>query len=261
VRTYGTLWLAAALVFSAASCRRGGERGGETAAPAREYTPPPVEYVVGKMEVDDDGAEPSVRMAIAVDPATPARDIERLLTYFDRERYDEFDIVWVDVYFDFAKARSPEADAQALVATLRVNRPGFRELKLSDDLLEPRGAAGGQPEVTTQTEETLYLGRRGRMFDSTKQAQTLVDLMEDKPGHALYRVVWQSPGNTELTYSVEQNMLVRVRTGISRETWAEMSYEDLKRATRGAGFGGKGRHGANYVYLRESGEEAGDGGE
>lgn len=260
-RSGAIFWLAAAAFLLGAGCRRGGEEAAGTAAPEREYTPPPVEYVVGRMEVDDAAAEPSVRMAIAVDPSTSAKDIERLLTYFDRDRYDKFDIVWVDVYFDVAKARSPEADAQALVATLRVNRPGFREVKLSDDLLEPGGAAGGQPEVTTQTEETLYLGRRGRMFDSTKQAQTLVDLMEDKPGRALYRVVWQGPGNTELTYSVGQTMLVRVRTGVSRETWSEMSYEDLKRATRGAGFGGKGRWGAAYVYIRESGEEAEGGGE
>ncbi len=252
------LW-AAVLVFAAA-CRRGDEAA-ETAAPAEGYTPPPVEYVVGKMDVNDDAAEPSVRMNVAVDPSTPAKDIERLLNYFDKERYDEYDIVWVNVYFDVAKARSPEADTLALVATLRVNRPGFRELKLSDDLLDPEGTPGGRPEVTTQTEETLYLGSRGRMFDSGRQAQTLVDLMEDKPGHALYRVVWQSPGNTELTYSVEQEMLVRVRSGVSRETWAEMSYEDLKRAARGAGFGGKRRHGANYVHVRESAGEAEGGGE
>jgi hypothetical protein len=260
-RSRPIFWLAAAALLLGAGCRGGGEKGPGTAAPEREYTPPPVEYVVGRMDVDEDAAEPSVRMAVAVDPSTSAKDIERLLNYFDRDRYDEYDIVWVDVYFDVAKARSPEADAQALVATLRVNRPGFRELKLSDDLLEPEEAAGGRPEVTSQTEETLYLGRRGRMFDSTKQAQTLVNLMEDKPGHALYRVVWQGPDNTELTYSVEQTMLVRLRTGVSRETWSEMTYEDLKRATRGAGFGGKGRWGAAYVYIRESGEEAGAGGE
>ncbi|MEE9455921.1 MAG: hypothetical protein V3W11_02080 [bacterium] len=251
--------VAAVLIFTAA-CRRGDE-GAENAAPAEGYTPPPVEYVVGKMDVADDAAEPSVRMNIAVDPSTPAKDIERLLNYFDKERYDEYDIVWVNVYFDVVKARSPEADTLALVATLRVNRPGFRELKLSDDLLDPEGALGGRPEVTTQTEETLYLGRRGRMFDSGKQAQTLVDLMEDKPGHALYRVVWQGPGNAELTYSVGQEMLVRVRNGVSRETWAEMSYEGLERAARGAGFGGKRRHGANYVYVRETADEAEGGGE
>ena len=254
------MWLAAAVLIFTAACRRGDE-GAESAAPAEGYTPPPVEYVVGKMDVDDAAAEPSVRMNIAVDPSTPAKDIERLLNYFDKERYDEYDIVWVNVYFDVAKARSPEADTLALVATLRVNRPGFRELKLSEDLLDPEGALGGRPEVTTQTEETLYLGRRGRMFDSGKQAQTLVDLMEDKPGHALYRVVWQSPGNAQLTYSVEQEMLVRVRTGVSRETWAEMSYEDLERAARGAGFGGKRRHGVNYVYVRETADEAEGGGE
>ncbi|HUV86581.1 MAG TPA: hypothetical protein VMX79_05655 [bacterium] len=261
MRRRTVIWLAAAVLISTAACRRGGEEGAGSAAPAEGYTPPPVEYVVGRMNVDDEAAEPSVRMNIAVDPSTPTKDIERLLNYFDRERYDGYDVVWVDVYFDAAKARSPEADTLALVATLRVNRPGFRELKLSEDLLEPEGTTGGRPEVTTQTEETLYLGRRGRMFGSNKQAQTLVDLMEDKPGYAIYRVVWQSPGNTELTYSVEQEMLVRVRSGVSRETWTEMSYEGVKRAARGAGFGGKRRHGANYVYIREAGGEAGRGGE
>lgn len=246
---------AAAAVFLTAGCRGGGKEVAESAAPPEGYTPPPVEYVVGKMEVDDAAAEPSVRVNVAVDPSTPAKDIERLLNYFDKDKYDGYDIVWVNVYFDVAKARSPEADAQALVATLRVNRPGFREIKVSDDLMGPAELAGGQPEVTSQTEETLYLGRRGRMFDSSKQAQTLADLIEDKPGHAIYRVVWQSPGNAELTYSVEQRMLVRVKTGVSRETWAEMSYEDIKSAARGAGFGGKRRHGANYVYIREGEEE------
>jgi hypothetical protein len=260
MRRYAIILPAAAVLIAAAACRPG-EEAAETAAPAEEYTPPPVEYVVGRMDVNDDAAEPSVRMNIAVDPSTPAKDIERLLNYFDKDRYDEYDVVWVDVYFDAAKARSPEADALALVATLRVNRPGFRELKLSDDLLQPEGALGGQPEVTTQTEETMYLGRRGRMFDSTKQAQTLVDLMGDKPGHSLYRIVWQSPGNTELTYGVEQEMLVRVRTGVSRETWTEMSFEGLERAARGAGFGGKSRHGANYVHIRETADEAEGGGE
>jgi hypothetical protein len=234
---------------------RGGD--GETAAAPTSYTPPPVEYVVGKMDIDDDAAEPSVRMNVAVDPATTRKDIERLLNYFDKEKYDEYDIVWVDVYFDVAQARSPEADATALVATLRVNRPGFRELKVADELADGGETPGVRPEVTSQTEETLYLGRRGRMFDSGKQAQALVDFMEDKPGYAIYRIVWQSPGNTELTYSVEQELLVRVKTDVSRETWSEMSYEDIKRAARGSGFGGKRRHGANYTFVRESGEEAG----
>jgi hypothetical protein len=227
----------------------------ETAAVPSEYTPPPVEYVVGKMDVDDAAAEPSIRMNVAVDPATSAADIERLLNYFDKDRYDEYDIVWVNVYFDVAKARSPQVDSTALVATLRVNRPGYRELDLSEDLASPEELLGGRPEVTSQTEETLYLGARGRMFDSSKQAQTLLNMMEEKPGHALYRIVWQSPDNTELTYSVEQEMLARVKSGVSRETWAEMSFEDIERAARGSGFGGKRRHGANYAYVRETGEE------
>jgi hypothetical protein len=249
-----TFAVAAAAAVVAAGCRGG--REAESAAPPAEYTPPPVEYVVGKMTVDAAAAEPSVRMSVAVDPSTTREDIERLLNYFDKERYGEYDIVWIDVYFDAAKARSPEADASALVATLRVNRPGFRELKVSDDLTDAGEMTAGEPEVISQTEETAYLGRRGRMFDSSKQAQALVDLMEDKPGYALYRLVWQSPGNTELTYSVEQKMLARVKAGVSRETWSELSFEDIKRAARGSGFGGKRRHGANYSYVRESGEEA-----
>jgi len=249
------LSIAAAAAVATVACRAG-KGDGETAAVPTTYTPPPVEYVVGKMDVDDDAAEPSVRMNVAVDPSTTRKDIERLLNYFDKEKYEDYDIVWVDVYFDVARARSPEADASALVATLRVNRPGFRELKVADELAGEGEMPGVQPEVTSQTEETLYLGRRGRMFDSGKQAQALADFMEDKPGYAIYRIVWQSPGNTELTYSVEQELLVRVKTDVSRETWSEMSYEDVKRAARGSGFGGKRRHGANYTFVRESGEEA-----
>ena len=255
VKTRVFLGLAAAAAVVTAGCRGGGGDG-ETAAAPQTYTPPPVEYVVGKMDVDDEAAEPSVRMNVAVDPATTRKDIERLLNYFDKEKYDEYDIVWINEYFDVARARSPEVDSSALVATLRVNRPGFRELKVSDELADAGEISGGQPEVTSQTEETLYLGRRGRMFDSSKQAQALADLMEDKPGYAIYRIVWQSPGNTELTYSVEQRMMARVKTGVSRETWSDMSFEDIKRAARGSGFGGKRRHGANYSFVRESGEEA-----
>jgi hypothetical protein len=261
VKAGKALLIGTACLVALAGCRRGEEGGAESAASGGGYTPPPVEYVVGKMDVDDDVAEPSVRMNIAVDPSTSARDVKRLLDYFNKDRYDDYDIVWVNVYFDVAKARSPEVDTDALVATLRVNRPGFREVKISEDLLGVREPLGGQPEVTSQSEETLYLGRRGRMFDSGKQAQVLVDLMEEKPGHAIYRVVWQGPDNTELTYSVEQKMLVRVRTGVSRETWADMSHEDLKRATRGAGFGGRRRHGANYTYVPEVGKEAGPAGD
>ncbi len=246
-----------ACLVALAGCRRGEGGGAESAAPGEGYTPPPVEYVVGKMDVDDDAAEPSVRMNIAVDPSTQAKDVKRLLDYFDKDRYGDYDIIWVNVYFDVAKARSPEVDTDALVATLRVNRPRFREMEISEDLLGVDETFGGQPEVTSQTEEVLYLGRRGRMFDSGRQAQVLVDLMVEKPGHAIYRVTWQSPDNTELTYSVEQKMLVRVRTGVSRETWADMSYEGLRRAARGAGFGGKRRHGADYTYVPEVGEEAG----
>jgi hypothetical protein len=218
------------------------------------YKAPPVPYVVGKMETADDAAEPSVKLNVAVDPATSTRDLERLLNYFDKERYAHYDLVWVNVYFDVAKARSPDVNADALVASLRVNRPAFRELKVSDELGAPEGL-GDQPEVTTPTEEVLYLGNRGRMFDSTRQAQALLDLMEGKPGHALYRVVWKGPGDMELSYSVAQKMLVRVRTGVSRETWAGMTVDGVKRAARGAGFGGKGRHGGDYSYILETGKE------
>ncbi len=247
--------LAASVVIVAVGCHDGNNKGGETTASAAVNMPPPVPYVVGKADFDDDAAEPSVRLRIAVAPATAVKDIERLLNYFEKERYADYDIVWVDVYFDVGKARSPEVDPRAVVATLRVNRPGFRELKVSDDLAAPEVRPGGQPEVTSETEEVLYLGRRGRMFDSTKQAQVLLDLMAEKPGHAIYRVVWQGPMNAELSYSVEQKMLVRARTGVSRETWADISFDELARAARGAGFGGRRRHGGNYTYMRESGQE------
>jgi len=247
-----------ALVLLAGACRKDGGKTPTAEAGAAAYKPPPVAYVIGRLDVADDAAEPSVHLNVVVDPATSARDIERLLNYFDKERYASYDIVWVNVFFDVAKARSLDVNPDALVATLRVNRPGYRELKLSEDLLGETAAlaAGEQPEVTTRTEETLYLGRRGRMFDSTKQAQALLDLMTDKPGHPLYRIVWQGPGEMELSYSVEQKMLVRVRTGVSRETWSGLSVEDIKRAARGAGFGGRQRHGGDYTYSAEAGTGA-----
>jgi len=245
--------------LAAGGCREKGKppAGGKAAGP-EGYKPPPVPYVVGKLEVDDEAAEPSVHVNVAVDAATSPRDIERLLNYFDKERYANYDIVWVNVYFDVGKANSPDVNADALVASLRVNRPGFREIKVSEDLGgEPAGTGlvGDQPEVTTQTEETMYLGSRGRMFDSTKQAQTLLDFMEDKPGHALYKITWKCPDDMELSYSVTQTMLVRVRAGFSRETWNNMTVEQIKRAARGAGFGGRQRHGGDYSYISEQGKE------
>ncbi len=241
-------------VFGA--CRGGKKVVGKGAPTAEGYRPPPVAYVVGKTDVDKEAAEPSMRMSVAVDPATPTKDIERLLNYFDKERYAGFDIVWVDVYFDVAKAQSPDTNVDALVATLRVNRPGFRELKISDEMTESGPPEGGQPEVTSETEETVYLGARGRMFDSARQAQTLVDLMEEKPGHSVYRVLWQAPEECELTYSVNQKMLVRVRRGVARETWGDMTLEELKRAARGSGFGGPRRHGGGYSYNPATTAEA-----
>jgi hypothetical protein len=249
--------LAAALAAGGCKEKKKTPASGKAATP-EGYKPPPVPYVVGKLEVDDEAAEPYVHVNVAVDAATSARDVERLLNYFDKERYANYDIVWVNVYFDVGKANSPDVNADALVASLRVNRPGFRELKISDDLggdLAGTGLVGDQPEVTTQTEETMYLGSRGRMFDSTKQAQTLLDFMEDKPGHALYKITWKCPDDMELSYSVTQKMLVRVRAGFSRETWNNMTVESIKRAARGAGFGGRQRHGGDYSYIVESGKE------
>jgi hypothetical protein len=107
------LLIGTACLVALAGCRRGEEGGVESAAPGGGYTPPPVEYVVGKMDVDEGAAEPSVRMNIAVDPSTPAKDVERLLNYFDKDRYDDYDIVWVNVYFDVAKARSPQVETDA----------------------------------------------------------------------------------------------------------------------------------------------------
>jgi len=244
------------LVAAAAlnACNSGPKRSAGTVAPG-EYRPPPIPYVVGKAEVDADAAEPSAKLNVAVDPATSAKDIERLLNYFDKERYADFDIVWVNVYFDAAAARSPDMNAAALVATLRVNRPAFRELRILEEAAE--SAAGGQPEVTSQTEEVLYLGRRGRMFDSAKQARALLDLMGEKPGHALYRIVWQAPDDMELSYSVTQKMLVRIRRGAYREVWSDMTVEELTRAARGAGFGGKRRRGGGYSFIPETGAPGG----
>jgi len=249
------LVLGAALCAAVISCHGGKEKKAGEKAPTAAYKPSPVPYVVGKLEVEREAAEPSVHLSVAVDAATSPRDIERLLNYFDKERYADFDIVWVDVYFDAAAAQTPGANAESRVATLRVNRPGFRELKLSDDLAEGE-LAGAQPEVTSQTEETMYLGQRGRMFDSAKQAQAMLNMMEDKPGHAVYRIVWQAPDEMELTYSVGQKMLVRVRSGVSRETWNDMTVDDLNRAARGAGFGGRRRRGGGYNYLTETGASA-----
>lgn len=243
--------LAAVVACVVAACARKGEKVTPAAtAGATAFGPPPVAYVVGKAEVTAEGPEPTAKLNIAVDSTTSGKDIERLLNYFDKERYADYDIVWVNVYFDAAAARSPDVNAAALVATLRVNRPAFREIRFYNEMAET--AADVEPVVTSATEEVLYLGRRGRMFDSAKQAQALLDLMEEKPGHAIYRIVWQAPEDMELSYSVAQRMLVRIKRGAYREVWSDMTVEELKRAARGAGFGGKRRHGGGYSFVPET---------
>ena len=106
------------------------------------------------------------------------------------------------------------------------------------------------PEVTLNTEEVVFLGYKGRMFDSPKQARALLDLMEEKPGRAIYKVTWESPDKCELSYSVEQMLLARTIGGVSREAWSGMTVADIRGASRGMGFGGKQRHGTNYSYTR-----------
>lgn len=221
------------------------------------YKPPPVEYVVGAVEVDEEAKEPSVTLRIAVAPGTPKKDIKRLFNYFDKDKYPEFDIIWVDVFYDVETAKSPGADPASLVATLRINRPNFREERFVDEML---GAVNEDPyRVTSETEEVIYLGPRSRMYDSTRQAETLLKLMDERPGHAIYKVVWEGPEHCELTYSLRQKMLVRYREGHSKETWMDMTLEEIEFATRGGGFGGTRKHGENYTYMRLSPSEEGPG--
>ncbi len=144
-----------------------------------EHKPPPVEYAVGKVDINDEANEPSVHLKIAVAPGTAEKDIKRLFAYFEKDRYAEYDIIWVDVYYDIESAKSADVSADFLVASLRVNRPNFREESYSVDEVTFEDE---MPEVTLNTEEVIFLGYKGRMFDSPKQARALLDLMEEKTG-------------------------------------------------------------------------------
>jgi hypothetical protein len=93
------------------------------------------------------------------------------------------------------------------------------------------------------------------MFDSMKQAETLLNLMGERPGHAIYKVTWDGPEHCELTYSLRQKMLVRYNEGRSKETWMDMTVGEIEFATRGGGFGGKRKHGENYTFIRLSPED------
>jgi hypothetical protein len=227
----------------------GGKSEDESAETADTvYKPPPVEYAVGSIEIDEEAKETSVTTRIAVPPGTTKKDIKRLFNYFDKYKYPEYDIIWVDVYFDVESAKIGGTEDTSLVATLRINRPNFREERYVDEML---GTVTEDPyKVTSDTEESVYLGARGRMFDSTKQAETLLNLMNERPGHSIYKVVWDGPEHCELAYSLRQKMLVRFRENRSKETWMDMTIEEIEFATRGGGFGGKRKHGENYTFIR-----------
>ncbi len=238
--------LTVGVIFTVGCGGRKEDESGETADTL--YKPPPVEYVVGSVEINEESNEPSVTLRIAVAPGTTKREIKRLFNYFDKYKYPEYDIIWVDVYYDVESAKSKGTDVASLVAILRVNRPNFREERYVDELL---GTVVEDPyRVTSDTEEVIYLGERGRMYDSTKQAETLLNLIEERPGHAIYKVVWDGPEKCELIYSLRQKMLVRYREGKSKETWMNMTFEEIEAATRGGGFGGTRKHGANYTFVR-----------
>jgi len=245
-----TVLAGVAALLLAAGCGGEEEEIGETGDAL--YKPPPVEYVVGSVDIDEEAKEPSVTLRIAVAPGTPKKDIKRLFNYFDKHKYPEYDIIWVDVYFDVESAKIGGTENTSLVATLRINRPNFHEERYVDEML---GAVDEDPyRITSDTEETIYLGSRSRMFDSTKQAETLLNLMDERPGHAIYKVTWDGPEHCELTYSLRQKMLVRYYEGRSKETWMDMTVDEIEFATRGGGFGGKRKHGENYTFIRLSPE-------
>jgi hypothetical protein len=245
-----TILACAAPLLFIAGCGGEEEESGETGDAL--YKPPPVEYVVGSVDIDEEAKEPSVTLRIAVAPGTPKKDIKRLFNYFDKHKYPEYDIIWVDVYFDVESAEIGGTENTSLVATLRINRPNFHEERYVDEML---GAVDEDPyRITSDTEETIYLGSRSRMFGSTKQAETLLNLMDERPGHAIYKVTWDGPEHCELTYSLRQKMLVRYYEGRSKETWMDMTVDEIEFATRGGGFGGKRKHGENYTFIRLSPE-------
>ncbi|MCP4229219.1 MAG: hypothetical protein GY771_03605 [bacterium] len=247
MRKLNTVVITIITVFTALFFGCSGENGKEGEAIESEHKPPPVEYAVGSIEINDEAKEPSVHLKIAVAPGTAEKDIKRLFAYFEKDRYAEYDIIWVDVYFDIESAKSADVSADFLVASLRVNRPGFIEETYN---VEETVFDDEMPEVTLNTEEVIFLGYKGRMFDSPKQARTLLDLIEEKPGRSIYKVTWESPEKCELSYSIDQMLLARTIGGVSREAWSNMTIADIRGASRGMGFGGKQRHGSNYSYSR-----------
>lgn len=221
-------------------------------------TSPPVEYAIGQIKTENpygsDDAKKDIRyirMTISVPAGTKAEELQRLLDYFEKDKYAEYDMVQIDVFDDIKFAKKMDVDISHLLARLRITKPGFRESIIFDiaGLAEDKGK-----DYIINEEHVVHLGEKGHLFDSVQQAGVLLRVMEETPHRAIYTLIWTGPHRTKLTYSTIQEMLIRKTEGVSEETWQGMDREHVERAAKGSGFGGAKTPGIVYTITPYHGE-------
>lgn len=235
------------MVFCITNCS---EKSGEPTAKEDQITVPPLEYQVGIINTDNEYVDKYMEMNISVSPKSTESEIEELLTYFERQKYQNYDMLKIRVYDSPEYAERTSVDKNHLLAELTLTRPNHRELQFYQ--LSPKGEDKYEVLINETVED--YLGEKSNLFDSGKQAQYLLKMMEETPNRTIYRLSWLQPHKVVLTYSVKQEMLIRKHEGISEETWLGMTEERLERAAKGAGFGGPKTPGITYELTPYRGE-------
>jgi len=246
------LFLACSLIALFSYC--GGGKESVTVA----TTPPPVEYAIGQIDMDNPYASDDakkdikyVRMSISVPADTSPEQLQKLLDYFEKEKYAEYDMVQIDIFDDIQFAKKKDVDISHLLARLRITKPNFRESIIYDI-----AGLGEEKEMDyiINEEHVVHLGEKGALFDSVQQAVELLRVMQETPNRAIYTLIWSGAHRTKLTYSVTQEMLIRKTEGVSEETWQGMDLEHIQRAASGSGFGGAKTPGITYTITPYHGE-------
>jgi len=224
-------------------------------------TSPPVEYAIGQIDTENPyGSDASkkemkfIKMCISVSADTPAEDLQRLLDYFEKEKYAEYDMVQINVFDDIDYAKKKDVDNSHLLARLRITKPSYRE----SIIFEIAGLTDQKSkDYIINEEHTVYLGDKGKLFDSVQQARELLKMMTETPNRAIYTLIWTCNQRVKLTYSVTQKLLIRKTEGISEETWQNMDQERIERASKGSGFGSGKTPGITYTITPYHGEISG----
>jgi hypothetical protein len=220
----------------------GGENSTEKSKEKKEIRVPPVEYKVGHISTDNEYVEKYIELNISVSPQTSKEKLKELLEYFDKEKYSNYDMLKIRVFDSNEYAQRTSIEQTHLLAELNITRPNHRELNIYQ--ISP--SEDKTYDVLINETVEVYLGDMSNLFDSGKQAQYLLKMMDETPNRTIYKLMWLQPQKVILTYSVKQEMLVRKHEGISEETWLGMDKERLERAGKGAGFGGPKTPGITY---------------